>query len=128
MALTNCPQCDGQVSTDALICPNCGHSLTGAIPQSQSMRQGDPAEVNKDEYLLEVWQGATLTAFGVAIGLAAAAAVTRGLTSLLFGVTSLDPVTYAGVTVLLAGVAAAACTVPAWRAASVDPAIALRTE
>jgi putative ABC transport system permease protein len=73
-------------------------------------------------------QGATLTAFGVAIGLAAAAAVTRGLTSLLFGVTSLDPVTYAGVTVLLAGVAAAACSVPAWRAASVDPAIALRTE
>lgn len=73
-------------------------------------------------------QGATLTAFGVAIGLAAAAAVTRGLTSLLFGVTSLDPVTYAGVAVLLAGVAAAACVVPAWRAASVDPTIALRAE
>ena len=54
--------------------------------------------------------------------------MTRGLTSLLFGVTSLDPVTYAGVTVLLAGVAAAACSVPAWRAASVDPMIALRTE
>ncbi len=55
MALTNCPECDGQVSTDALACPNCGHSLTGAIPQSQSMRQGDGAEVNKDDYLLEVF-------------------------------------------------------------------------
>jgi putative ABC transport system permease protein len=73
-------------------------------------------------------QVTTLTAFGVAVGLAAAAAVTRGLTSLLFGVTPLDPVTYAGVTVLLVGVAAAACSVPAWRAASVDPTIALRME
>lgn len=55
MALTKCSECDGQVSADALTCPNCGHSLTGAIPQAPSMRQGDSAEVNEDEYLLEVF-------------------------------------------------------------------------
>ena len=57
MALTNCPECDGQVSTDALTCPHCGHPLTGVIPQSQSMRQADGAEVNEDESLLEVYVG-----------------------------------------------------------------------
>jgi putative ABC transport system permease protein len=73
-------------------------------------------------------QGMTLAAVGVVIGLAGAAAATRGLDTLLYGVTSLDPVTYAGVIVLLAGVSAAACWVPAVRAARVDPSVALRGE
>ena len=47
---------------------------------------------------------------------------------MLFGVSRLDPVTYVGVIALLAGVAAFACSVPAWRAAQVDPASTLRAE
>ena len=73
-------------------------------------------------------QGLTLTAIGVAIGLAAAVAASRALTSLLFGISPLDPITYAGVIALLAAVSAGACGLPAWKAARVDPSIALRAE
>ena len=73
-------------------------------------------------------QGLTLAALGVALGLVGAAAATRGLESLLYGVTSLDPLTYAGVILLLAAVAGAACWLPAARAARVDPTVALRAE
>jgi putative ABC transport system permease protein len=75
-----------------------------------------------------VRQGMTLTALGVAIGLIGAAAASRALVTLLFGVSRLDPATYIGVIALLAGVSAIACGVPAWRAARVDPAITLRAE
>jgi ABC-type lipoprotein release transport system permease subunit len=47
---------------------------------------------------------------------------------LLFGVTRLDPVTYAGSAALLVSVAALACAVPAWRAVRIDPAVTLRQE
>jgi putative ABC transport system permease protein len=77
---------------------------------------------------LVVGQGLTLTAAGVAVGVAAAAAASRGLTALLFGVSPLDPATYAGVVALLAVVSALACSMPAWRASRVDPAITLRAE
>jgi putative ABC transport system permease protein len=73
-------------------------------------------------------QGMMLAALGLAIGLAGAAAATRSLTTLLYGVTSLDPLTYGGVVVLLALVSAAACWLPAWRAARIDPTAALRSE
>jgi predicted permease len=73
-------------------------------------------------------QGLTLAALGVALGLVGAAAATRGLESLLYGVTSLDPLTYGGVILLLAAVAGAACWLPAVRAARVDPTVALRAE
>jgi ABC-type antimicrobial peptide transport system permease subunit len=73
-------------------------------------------------------QGLTLAALGVVVGLGGAAAATRGLESLLYGVTALDPLTYGGVVVLLAAVAAAACWLPAARAARVDPTVALRAE
>ena len=73
-------------------------------------------------------QGLTLAALGVALGLVGAAAATRGLESLLYGVTSLDPLTYAGVILLLAAVAGAACWLPAARAARVEPTVALRAE
>ena len=75
-----------------------------------------------------VRQGLGLTAVGVAVGLGAAMALTQLIAGLLFGVSSLDVVTYAGVTGLLLVVALAACWVPAWRAARVDPAEMLRAE
>ena len=57
-----------------------------------------------------------------------AAAASRALATLLFGVSRLDPVTYLGVIALLAGVSLLACSLPAWRAARVDPSIALRAD
>jgi predicted permease len=77
---------------------------------------------------LVVRQGMMLAGLGVAIGLAGAAAASRGIAALLFGVSRLDPVTYLSVIALLAGVSAVACGVPAWRAARVDPAATLRAE
>jgi putative ABC transport system permease protein len=73
-------------------------------------------------------QGLWLSAAGVAIGLAIAATASRGLQSLLFGISPLDPASYAAVVVLLIGVAAAASWLPAWRAARVDPSVTLRSE
>ena len=73
-------------------------------------------------------QGMTLTGLGVVIGVAGAMAATRGLVAMLFGISPLDPVTYLGMITLLAGVAVAACGVPAWRAARVDPASTLRAD
>ncbi len=77
---------------------------------------------------LVVRQGLALTAFGVLIGLMGAAAASRVIVSLLFAVSPLDPATYVGVIVVLGGVALLACSVPAWRAARVDPAATLRIE
>ncbi len=65
---------------------------------------------------------------GIAVGLGGAVAASRLMSSLLFGVSALDPMTFVGATVLLAAVALAASAVPARRAAAVDPAIALRHE
>jgi len=73
-------------------------------------------------------QAMTLTAVGVAVGLAGAAAASRALVTLLFGTSPLDPITYAGVAAVLAVVSALACTIPAVRASRVDPAITLRSE
>ena len=67
-----------------------------------------------------------LIALGVPLGLAAAAGLTRLMSSVLFGVSPLDPVTYTAVPLLLAAAAVAASYLPARRAASVDPSEALR--
>jgi len=72
--------------------------------------------------------GMGLTGIGIAIGLAGAAVASKGLTTMLFGVSRLDPFTYGGVIALLVSVSALACAVPAWRAARVDPASTLRAE
>jgi ABC-type antimicrobial peptide transport system permease subunit len=77
---------------------------------------------------LVVRQGLTLAALGVLLGALGAAGVTRGLSSLLFGVTPLDGLTFAVTVVGLLGVSLLACGIPAARAARVDPALALRAE
>jgi putative ABC transport system permease protein len=81
-----------------------------------------------DVLRLVVRQGLVLAGIGIAAGLAGAFALTRLLSSLLYGVNATDPLTFAGVTVLLAVIAAAASFLPAWRATRVDPVIALRCE
>ncbi len=77
---------------------------------------------------LVVRQGLLLTAVGVVIGLIGALAASQALTTLLFGISQLDPITYLGVILLLVAVAVVACGLPAWRAAQVDPSITLRAE
>ncbi|HYO91474.1 MAG TPA: FtsX-like permease family protein, partial [Pyrinomonadaceae bacterium] len=73
-------------------------------------------------------QGMVPPLVGVALGILAALALTQLLRSLLFGVSSSDPLTYAGVSALLSLVALLACYIPARRAARVDPMVALRDE
>lgn len=75
-----------------------------------------------------VSDGLKLAAIGAALGLAAAAGLTRLMSSLLFGITALDPVTYAAVSVLLIFAAVLASYLPARRAASVDPIEVLKAE
>lgn len=73
-------------------------------------------------------QGLSLVSCGAVLGLVAAFFLTRFLSSQLFGVTTTDPLTYAGVTFLLVVVALLACYFPARRAARVDPMLVLRYE
>jgi predicted permease len=77
---------------------------------------------------LVVGDGLVLTVAGLAIGLAGSAALTRLLTSLLFGVTATDPATFVAVAAFLTLVALVASYLPARRATKIDPAVALRTE
>ena len=75
-----------------------------------------------------IGQGLLLAAIGLGAGLAGSWWLTRLLSSLLFGVTASDPVTFAAVSILLVVVAILASSIPAWRAARVDPIAALRCE
>jgi len=81
-----------------------------------------------DLVTLVLGQGLRLTAAGVALGAGLAAAASGAIAAMLFGVSPLDPLTFAGVGALLASVASAASGVPAWRAARVEPASTLRAE
>jgi putative ABC transport system permease protein len=77
---------------------------------------------------LVVGQGMTVVSIGLGLGLFGGLALGRAVSSLVYGVTVRDPLTYAAVSVVLGSVALAACVLPARRAARVDPIVALRCE
>jgi predicted permease len=82
----------------------------------------------EDILVLVMRQGMQLALIGIFAGLAGAAALTRVIASLLFGVSATDVVTFLAMPALLTAVAFAATVIPAWRASSVDPMVALRQE
>ncbi len=81
-----------------------------------------------DVLRLVLSHGLKLTLIGAALGLSGAYLATRAITSVLYGVSATDPLTFGFVSVLLIGVALVACYVPARRATKVEPLIALRNE
>jgi predicted permease len=82
----------------------------------------------RDVLKLVIGEGMLLTSIGIAIGLAAAVALTRFLSDLLYGVSAIDPLTFGVIALLLIGIALVACWLPARRATRVDPLLALRCE
>ena len=82
----------------------------------------------RDVLKLLVGQGMKLALLGICVGAVAALLLTRLMSSLLFNVSTTDPLTYTAIALLLTFVALAACWLPARRATKVDPMIALRCE
>jgi putative ABC transport system permease protein len=81
-----------------------------------------------DVLKMVIGQGLRLALIGVIVGLVLSFMATRFLSSLLYGVSAVDPVTFAVIPLLLTAVAVAACFIPARRATRIDPLIALRNE
>lgn len=77
---------------------------------------------------LALQDGMWLTGLGLGVGVCGAFAASRTITSLLFGTSALDPVSWFAVSALLAVVAVSACWIPAWRGSKTDPATTLRSE
>ena len=82
----------------------------------------------RDVIRLVIGHGLSMTIAGIAIGVGGAAALSKSLEGLVFGVEPMDPVTFATVGVMLLGVSLAACYLPAWRATRIPPTTALRAE
>jgi len=82
----------------------------------------------RDILKMVMTQSGRLIATGVVIGIVLALVLTRMMGSVLYGVSSADPVIFAGMATLLSGVALLACYIPARRAMRVDPMVALRYE
>jgi putative ABC transport system permease protein len=83
---------------------------------------------NIDVLRMILGQGMKLALIGMAIGIIAALGLTRLISKLVYGVGAFDPITFAGVTIILTAVALLSCYIPARRAMRVDPMIALRYE
>ena len=108
--------------------------IYGVIAYSVSQRTGEIGvrmalgATPSDMLRLVVGEGMKLALIGIVAGLLGGLALGRAVSSLVFGVPVRDPLTFTGVAVVLAGVALAACTIPALRASRVDPIVALRYE
>jgi putative ABC transport system permease protein len=122
----------GLFTTLALIIATVG--IYGVISYAVSQRRHEIGirmalgAQSSDVVRMVIWRGLCLTLIGVALGLAAALAMTRVMKNLLFDVSATDPMTFALIALLLVGVALVASYIPARRATKVDPLKALRHE
>jgi ABC-type antimicrobial peptide transport system permease subunit len=102
-------------------------SLVNQRTQEIGIRMALGAQT-KDVLGMVLSEGFRMVALGVIIGVAGGVALSRYLSSLFFGVSPANPVTYVEVALLMIGIALIACLLPAWRAIRVNPMVALRYE